>query len=397
MPDEKTKQRLIREHAHQHRCWRTRRGLAYLGLAWRKLLRDLSTDVWEKAPGILPKPKQSTANDQAGAGPQRPLIFASYAVDELHPGSHRYCGGEKLLNNLVLQLRRKGFDAWMVTLDGKQAGWLMEQAPCLSLEEFRGKKNSAKEVRCVTSWIDARAFLAECQSFYYWDMELATSSDYQFPRIAKAMRRGRIRNLSAFNRAIQAWFMEVFDRPCGLLRTLVDEKYWHPDEAKRVPNRVGYMDEGPHTAALIEQTRAQCKAAGLQIDFVELRGDEPAIRDGMQSCEVFLVTNPGKSPIWGEGGPMTPHEAMACGTVPVCFDLNGPRESVIDGYCGRIVVKGNNTAYASAVAELFQDRNNLRQMSTRAAEIIQESHTMEKRWPEIATFLNLEGIAPSMP
>ena len=50
----------------------------------------------------------------------RPEIYVSYATDESLKGSHKYCGGEKVLNNLVLLLRRHGYEAFMVTLDGRR-------------------------------------------------------------------------------------------------------------------------------------------------------------------------------------------------------------------------------------------------------------------------------------
>lgn len=76
------------------------------------------------------------SNSPAGKVQQRPSarpsIFVSYATDDGLKGSHRYCGGEKLLNNLVLLLRRHGYDAYMVSLDGLHSGWLVEHAPFLS-------------------------------------------------------------------------------------------------------------------------------------------------------------------------------------------------------------------------------------------------------------------------
>jgi glycosyltransferase involved in cell wall biosynthesis len=391
----------MRKHARMHRFWKTRRGLGYLRLGFAKLIRGVAADFVEKAPAAFSSYAQRFSEtrfpDSGSKCGNPPVIFASYAVDDFHPGSHRYCGGEKLLNNLILQLGRKGYNARMVTLDGKQAGWLIEHAPCISLEAFHMELSKHEDTRCVTSWIDARAFLDVCRHFYYWDMELATSSDYQFPRIEESLRKDRIRNLAALNRSIQAWFVEVFSRPCSLLRTLVDDLYWKPDESRRIRNRIGYMDEGSHTFELIERVRTRCHEAKLPADFVQLGGDEREVLNGMQECEVFLVTNLGKSPVWGEGGPMTPHEAMACGTVPIAFDIIGPREVIIDGYCGRIVNRGDNVAYAEAVVEILSCPERIRQMGQRGSEVIGESHTMEKRWPEIVRFLNLKETAFSSP
>ena len=102
-----------------------------------------------------------------GTGRPRPSVFASYATDERLKGSHRYCGGEKLLNNLVLLLRRHGYDAHMVSLDGAHASWLVEHAPFLSLPEFIRDAAEAKSVRYVTSWVLAEASLSAARRFTF--------------------------------------------------------------------------------------------------------------------------------------------------------------------------------------------------------------------------------------
>ena len=104
------------------------------------------------------KPRKSRPGSLPPDG--RPSIFVSYATDESLKGSHRYCGGEKLLNNLVLLLRRHGYDAYMVSMDGVHSNWLVEHAPFLSVEEFARRAAGGHPIRCVTSWVLADAFLA---------------------------------------------------------------------------------------------------------------------------------------------------------------------------------------------------------------------------------------------
>jgi glycosyltransferase involved in cell wall biosynthesis len=57
----------------------------------------------------------------------------------------------------------------------------------------------------------------------------------------------------------------------------------------------------------------------------------------MRSCEVFLTMNIGKNLLWGEGGPLTPLEALATGCVPIAFDILGPREFIQSGFNGIVV------------------------------------------------------------
>ena len=319
----------------------------------------------------------------------RPSIFVSYATDETLTGSHWYCGGEKLLNNLVLLLRRHGYDAYMVSMDGTHSNWLVEHAPFLSVEEFARRAASGQPTRCVTSWVLADAFLQHCPGFYFWDQELATTSRSQFPVLARQMRQGRIRATAGLNRSIQAWHMAIFEQRASLLRTLVDEKHWKPDETHRQRDRVGYMDEGSLTASFIDTIRSLTRSRGLELDFFRLAGVEADIIKGMQTCSVFLALNVGKSPLWGEGGPMTPHEAMACGTVPICFDMNGPWELIQQGYNGFVLPEIRPELMADQLISIYSDPGRLEVLRDKARAVFRTSHCMESRWPFVCEFLRL--------
>ncbi|MBE2205399.1 MAG: glycosyltransferase [Chthoniobacterales bacterium] len=329
-----------------------------------------------------------TASRISGGG-SRPIIFASYATDDTTKGSHRFCGGEKLLNNLVLLLRRRGYEAYMVSLGGGHSDWLIEHAPFLSLEEFRAKKMSAPDVRCVTSWMKAKPFIDECSAFYFWDHELSASSRSHFPDLARSVARGKIVRTAGVNRAVQSFHRAVFETPALLLRQLIDEEHWTPDPARRIPKRVGYFDEGEHGADYVRQMREKTVAAGLDLEFVQLAGVEKEILSQMQQCGVFVALNLGKSPFWGEGGPMSPQEAMACGTVPVCFDINGPWELIQQHYNGVIVSEPTPDAMARELVGIYSQPGRLELMSNRALEISRTSHSLQARWPDVARFLDL--------
>ncbi len=330
------------------------------------------------------------ASKTLGRGPfPRPSIFASYATDERLKGSHRYCGGEKLLNNLVLLLRRHGYDAHMVSLDGAHASWLVEHAPFLSLPEFIREAAEAKSVRYVTSWVLAEAFLERCPAFYFWDQELATTTRSHFPALAHMMRNRRILAAAGLNRSIQAWHMAVFERRASLLRTLVDERHWQPDEPSRLSHRIGYMDEGPLTGAFVETIKRITAEQGLDLEFLRLEGVEAEVIRGMQTCSVFLALNVGKSPLWGEGGPMTPHEALACGTVPICFDLNGPWELIEQGYNGVVLPEIKPELMARELVSLYAQPGRLESLRANALSLFRTSQSMESRWPAVREFLHL--------
>jgi Glycosyl transferases group 1 len=365
---------------------------------WMDLLQHLVNPLAEKLrpSGVTDFVKNHVAPQRKGNGSaparaetSRPSVFVSYATDETLKGSHRYCGGEKLLNNLVLLLRRHGYEAYMVSMDGAHSNWLVEHAPFLSVEEFARRAAGAPPIRCVTSWVLADAFLQHCPGFYFWDQELATTSRSQFPTLARQMRQGRIHATAGLNRSIQAWHMAIFERRASLLRTLVDDKHWKPDEAQRKRNRVGYMDEGSLTATFIDTIRSLTQSRELELEFVRLAGVEADIIKGMQTCSVFLALNVGKSPLWGEGGPMTPHEAMACGAIPICFDMNGPWELIQQGYNGFVLPQIRPELMADQLIRIYSEPGQLETLRTNALAVFRTSHCMESRWPFVCEFLGL--------
>lgn len=369
---------------------------ARLGVAWRHFASSLREDfVNDFLRPMVPRSwrdamrKKSSPSPTGASAPQeKPVIFVSYATDESLKGSHRYCGGEKLLNNLVLMLRRRGYEAYMVSLDGQHADWLAEHAPFLSIKEFTEKKKETKNIRCVTSWVQADAFLDHCPKFYFWDQELGASARSHFPKLAHLMAAGRVLQTAGVNRVVQTWHSTVFDRQTHILRQLVDERHWLSDPSRREIHRVGYFDEGSHGAEYIRIIREITSQAGLELEFHELRGSEKEIIDQMQTCGVFLALNIGKSP-WGEGGPMTPQEAMACGTVPVCFDLKGAWELIQQNFNGVITEEIRPELMARALLEIYGTPGRLEEMSCRCLEITASSHTMESRWPAVVRFLDL--------
>jgi hypothetical protein len=382
----------VQEHTHSMKtdftfkrsvvAWhRARVGLRRLGAALRTDLSGLRGGR-SSCTGLRPGPGEAP-------GVTKPVIFASYATDETTKGSHRYCGGEKLLNNLILLLRRRGYDAYMVSLDGKHADWLIEHAPFLSLREFVETKRAAQSVRCVTSWMKAKPFLEHCSEFYFWDHELSASSRSHFPDLARYGARGRIVRVAGVNRAVQSFHRAVFEVPALLLRQLVDEEYWKPDAARRIPSRIGYFDEGAHGAEFIRRIRERTIAAGFSLDFVQLAGVEKDILSQMQQCGTFLALNVGKSPLWGEGGPMSPQEAMACGTVPICFDINGPWEVIQQNYNGVVVPEFTPDAMAQALIRVYSVPGRWEEMSRRSLEMSRISHSLQARWPDVARFLDL--------
>lgn len=367
--------------------WRTRRGFHLVRLALDALVSGFRSDASWFLSRARPGKGRPAATVAAGEDRCRPEFFLSFCRDAAEPGTSRFNGGEKALNNLTHLLRRKGYEAFMVTWDGGRSDWLANPAPTISLADFRERVKGNQAARFVTSWIDASAFLESAPRFYYWDMESAYSDRWQFPELATAVRRGRIERFAAFSRTIQACLMARFERSVELVPSLVDDELWKPDESRRVAGRVGYFDEGSHTEGVLSELRVVCP----QADFYRLSGSEVDVLSAMQSCEYLVVLNAGKDALWGEGGPYTPHEALACGAIPLATDLLGVRESILDGFNGVVVERERWNVLAKRLASLLADKELSARMRRNGREHFKATLGPEARWPGVAAFLGLKN------
>ncbi len=318
----------------------------------------------------------------------KPVIFISACMSQEHPGGWKYNGGIKEFNCLAKLLRQQGYEAYIVTYDGDYEPWLIDHQPHISLAEFREKLKTHTNVRCVTSWAEAAAFLQECDRIYYWDMDLCFSENEHFPLLANLYRH-KIVNVAAISRTIQTWHMAYFNRSCTLLPNLVDDALWTPAESQRCWQRVGYMDEGPHSDRYIRLIQDVTISHGLDLEFVQLSGDEAEILSVMRSCSVFLTLNLGKDPLWGEGGPLPPLEALATGCVPITFDILGPREIIQSGFNGIIVPRYRPDLMAKALVNLYQHPDDLIRMRQNALALFQSTQTFAARWSAVKEFLGL--------
>jgi hypothetical protein len=318
----------------------------------------------------------------------KPVIFASACVDQIEKGDWKYCGGIKELNILVKLLRIRGYEAYMVTYDGTYEPWLIEHQPHISIDAFRSRLQKTKNVRCVTSFAIANTFIRECQNLYFWDMDLCVTDHSHFPALVK-LYRNKIKSVGTISRTIQAWHMANFERPCTVIPNLLDTSLWHPLAASRVPLRIGYMDEGPHTPEYIAMIGAQLKECRIEPDFNLILGNEAEVLADMRSCEIFLSMNIGKDPLWGEGCPRTIIEALSVGCVVIAFDLIGNRETLVDGFNGIIVERSRPDLMAQALVDFYQNPGRVLRMRENALSLINSCHTLDARWPAIKKFLDL--------
>jgi glycosyltransferase involved in cell wall biosynthesis len=401
--------------------WRSRNGMTRVNLAISRCQRLMREDIYEVFLGIMNRmSKQNSlfswqflrnlaeklqpykSQDESAqlkslllqeithtSSSTKPVIFVSACVSEQIAGGWKYNGGIKELNYLVKLLRQHGYEAYMVTYDGSYEPWLIEHQPHLSLKEFCSQLRMTSKVRCITSYAVAKAFNHECKQLYFWDMELALTENSHFSLIAE-LYKSKIKRSAGISCTIQAWHMAHFQHDCTLLPNLVDQSIWFPLPEQRQSHRIGYMDEGSHTDKYLSIIQDTVRSNGLDLQFYKIQGIEADVLASMRSCEVFLTMNIGKDLIWGEGGPLTPLEAMATGCVPITFDIIGPHEIIQNGFNGIIVPRYRPDLMAEALVNLYKKPDRLEYLRKNVIALFEACHTFDARWPAVKNFLELD-------
>ena len=77
----------------------------------------------------------------------------------------------------------------------------------------------------------------------------------------------------------------------------------------------------------------------------------------MQQCDIFLGLNLGKHPLWGEGCPIPPLEALHAGCVLVAYDVLGNREYLLPEGSGVLISRGDVAAMIGRRHDLTWDRS----------------------------------------
>lgn len=380
--------------------WRSRKAKALVRQAWDLALPLIRFDVAKRFAsfGVSASPagtstdasaQRIAASNRATPAANRPTIYISACVDAATPGGWKYNGGIKEFNLLSKLLRAKGYEAFIVTYDGTCEPWLIEHQAVISLAELDRRMATGEEARHVTSWVIAESYLSRLKRFYLWDMELRFTANEHFPLLFKFYRDHRIVSTAGISRTVQAWHMAHFERTCTIIPNLIDHELWFDAPDRRVRGRIGYMDEGPHTADFIDQAGRLLVEQGIPHELLKVSGDERACRDLMQTCDLFVNMNIGKDPFWGEGCPRTIIESMATGCVNLSFDIIGNREVVIPGLNAVLIPDKTPSSLATSIAQMLQDQPALEAMRIRSREVLSTCHTFEQRWPSIKKFLDL--------
>jgi hypothetical protein len=111
----------------------------------------------------------------------------------------------------------------------------------------------------------------------------------------------------------------------------------------------------------------------------------------IRSHDVYMLAST------NEGGPLTLLESMRVGLVPVCGDIRGLVEDVINSENGFRVPRADPDAYAEAIAKLHADRELLERMSRESRATVTEEFSAEAMAHRYIRFLeSLEPIGSAM-
>jgi glycosyltransferase involved in cell wall biosynthesis len=110
-------------------------------------------------------------------------------------------------------------------------------------------------------------------------------------------------------------------------------------------------------------------------------------------CAADIVVSASTDP---EAFGRVPPEAAAMGRPVIATDHGGARETVLPGQSGLLVIPGNRTALADAIADLLaRPREELAQMGTRGRAHIARNYTVERMCEQtLAVYRELLALKP---
>jgi glycosyltransferase involved in cell wall biosynthesis len=320
---------------------------------------------------------------------KKPIILFSSCENSLRTGDIKYNGGIKVYNLWAKLLRQHGYEAYIVTYDGRYQPWLIEHQPCVSLATVKQWKKEGRPLKFVTAWLDAKAFIDLADQIYFHDCEATYTATIHSSIFQKLLKSRKIRAISTNSRFQQAWYLGKFNLFPKLIPDWSDEEYWFPDQKRRESGVVGYMRESETSELEIEQIVEYCRKNNVDTKFIEIKGDEKDVIEMMQKCDFYLGLNPGKHPLLGEGCPRSQQEAMHAGCVVIAYDVNGNREYLIDGYNGFLVPRKNTNLLATHLVNLMKNSELKEKIRKRSINLVSKVFTSLDKFPLLREFLEL--------
>ncbi|MDP2922085.1 MAG: glycosyltransferase [Candidatus Omnitrophota bacterium] len=139
--------------------------------------------------------------------------------------------------------------------------------------------------------------------------------------------------------------------------------------------------------ALRKQLEDMAKGMGLN-GAVEFAGFRRDVEKYLKTSRIFLF------PSVKEGLSLGMMEAMACGVVPVVFNVDDLGDAVKDRFNGRVVERGDTDSFVVAAAELLKDPDAARVYSESAVDFIRRNYTIQnaaQAWKEVLGSLKRGG------
>lgn len=320
---------------------------------------------------------------------EHPILLVSSCKSASAMGDARHNGGLKLYNLWVKLLRQHGFQAYVVTHDGRHTDWLLEHQPHVSIEEVARWKRAGLPLKFITGWADSAEFIELADAVYFYDCELKYTCGEHLPILGAMIRNGKIIELATNSRTQQAWHMSHWGRRVPFINEWCDPDHWHDAPEERVPFRVGFMNEGPHTAEHVATVEAACRKAGIDASFLRIEGDESHVARTMRTCDLFLGLNLGKHSLWGEGCPRSPQEALHSGCVLIAYDVLGNREYLLPNFSGLVVPRGDVDGMAQQVVRVLLDSDLKERLRWQGLALVKATFSPETCWPSVRDFLGL--------
>lgn len=326
------------------------------------------------------------------------IYVLSVCVDEFQTGDYAFNGGVKILHQWAHALSEMGEIAYVMTYNGTCKPWLNKPAKTISYQELKELKDSGKRITFISSWLIAKIFFDLADGVFFHDCEMALTCGTSYKKsptgthynlLKKYIKSGKIIGISTHSRTQQSWYIEKFGITPNLIPIWMDPLIWKDDQSKRVAGRIGFMKESPSSLKEIENLKEILMLESLDLEWVEVCGNEAECVSILQSCDLFLGLNRGKHNLWGEGSPLPQLEALSAGCVLIAYDVKGNREYLIPNVNGFIIDDLSLNAMAERIKILIQDPILKERMRKAGLQISQMGYTPQARYHLLANLLKI--------
>jgi len=130
--------------------------------------------------------------------------------------------------------------------------------------------------------------------------------------------------------------------------------------------QIDLLGDGP----LLEHFRKLAKKLKIE-HMINFQGVRMDIGNFLNKADFFILTTN------YEGFPLTIIEAMSCGLPIIATDVGGVKESVIDGFNGNLVRRGDVGSVVHAINLLYEQRDLLKKYSENSRKLYLEEFTVQ--------------------